>query len=84
MLADVSEMLRSALQAINWEAEGESHLSALLGRGTFVSNGISEPLKIFLISVFTSHPVPFRCKAPIEGFLAPAANEDSGVWNGSD
>ena len=79
MLADVAEMLRSALPAINWQAKAESHLSALLCRGTVVSDGIGEPLKISLIAALTSHSVPFCAKAPLERFLASAAHEDSGV-----
>ena len=79
MLADVSEMLRSALPAIHWEAEAESHLSALLSRRTMVSDGIGEPLKLSLIFTLAFLSVSRSTNAPIERFLAPAAYEDSGV-----
>ena len=78
MLADVAEMLRSALPAINWEAETESHLSALLSRGTFVCDGICESIEISLIFMFTTPSVCSRAMARIETFLAPTAYEDAG------
>ena len=40
VLADVTEMPRSALLAINWEAQLHSHLPALLSRGASVSERI--------------------------------------------
>ena len=78
MLAVVSEMLRSALPAIHWEAEAESHLSALLSRRTMVSDGIGEPLKLSLMFTFACLSVSRSTNAPIERFLAPAAYEDAG------
>ena len=79
MLADEAEMLRSALPAINWQAEAESHLSALLSRGTMVFDGIVEPLKLSLMFTFACLSVSRSTNAPIERFLTPAAYEDSGV-----
>ena len=82
VLADVAQMLRSALPAIHWEAEGESHLSALLGRGTLVSEGPGKPIELSLEAAFTGRPVTFCEMARHEGFLAPAAHEDAGVCIG--
>ena len=77
MLADVTAMCRSALSAVNWEAQADSLLSALLSRGTSVSEGHGESFKIFLISVLTSTSMTSRAIAPFEESLAPAAYEDS-------
>ena len=79
VLAELAEMLRSALPAIHWEAEGKSHLPALLGRGTFVSEGPGKPIELSLEAAFTGHPMTFCEMARHEGFLAPASNEYSGV-----
>ena len=79
VLAVVAEMLRPALPGIHWEAEDESHLSALLSRGTMVFDGIGEPLKLSLMFTFACLSVSRSTNAPIERFLAPAAYEDSGV-----
>ena len=82
MLADVAEMLRSALPAINWEAESESHLPAPLDRGTLVSEGPGKPIELSLEAAFTGHPMTFCEMARHEGFLATAAHEDAGVCIG--
>jgi hypothetical protein len=79
VLADVAEMPRSALLPINWEAQADSHLPALLSRGTFVFKGIGEPLELSLILAFTDLSVSRRAMPLVEGLLAAAANEDSGV-----
>ena len=78
VLADVAEMLRPALPAIHWEAQAESHLPALLGRGAMVSDGISEPLQLSLIFTFAYYPVSSSTNAPIERFLASATHENAG------
>ena len=79
VLADVAEMRRPALPAIHWEAEAESHLSALLGRGTSVSEVPVESIKLLLEAALTIPPMYFRVKAVYESFLAPAAHEDAGL-----
>ena len=57
----------------------DSRLHALLSRGTFVSEGISEPLKLSLIGTFTCSSVQFRVKAPLKPFLASSTYKDSRV-----
>ena len=46
MLAEVAEMPRSALLPIDWEAQEDPLLSALLSRGASVSEGPGEPLEL--------------------------------------
>ena len=82
MLADLAQMLRSFLPAINWEAEGESHLPVLLGRGTLFSEGPGKSIELSLEAAFTGHPVTFCEIARHEGFLVPAVHEDAGVCIG--
>jgi hypothetical protein len=72
-------MLRPALLAINWEAEGETHLPALLGRGTFVSDAPGKSIKLSLEAAFAGRPVTFCELTYDEGDLAPAAHEDARV-----
>ena len=79
VLADVAEMLRSALSAVHWEAVGKSIIPSLLGRGTMVSDGIVEPLQLSLMFTFAYLPVSRSTNAPMEGLLAPAAHEDAGI-----
>jgi hypothetical protein len=79
VLADMAEMLRSTMPAINWEAETYSHLSALLSRGTFVCDGIGEPLKLSLEVAFTNLSVTSRAMMPIKCFHAPTTYENSGL-----
>ena len=77
MLADVAEMPRSALLAINWEAEEVSLPSVFLSKGTFVCEGLVEPVKVSLILALTNLSVTSRAASPIEEFLTAAAHEDS-------
>ena len=77
MLADVAEMPRSALLAINWEASEVSLPSVFLSKGTFVCEGLVEPVKVSLILAFTALSMTSRAASPIEEFLAAAAHEDS-------
>jgi hypothetical protein len=79
VLADVAEMPRSALLPIDGEAQADSHLPALLSRGAFVFEGIGEPLELSLILAFADLSVSRRAMPPVEGLLAAAAHEDSGV-----
>ena len=79
MLADIAEMLRSALSAVHWEAVVKSILPALLGRSSFVSDVPGESIKLLLEAALTSPPMYFRVKAVYESFLAPAAHEDAGL-----
>ena len=79
MLADVTEMPRSALLAINREAQLHSRLPALLSGGASVSEGIGEPLELSLVLAFTSLPMNSRLMARVEPKLASAAHEDTGV-----
>ena len=79
VLADVAEMPQSALLPINWEAQENSILSALLSRGTSVSEGPGEPLELWLILVLADLPVTSCSVARLEEILAPAAHEDTGV-----
>ena len=79
MLADVTEMPRPALLAINWEAQLHSHLPALLSRGASVSERICEPLELSLVLAFTSLPMNSRLMARVEPKLASPAHEDTGV-----
>ena len=79
MLADVTAMHRSALPAIDWEAQADSHLSALLGRGTFVSEGPCETFELLFMFALADLPVTSCSMARLEEILAPAAHEDTGV-----
>ena len=79
MLAHVAAMHRSALPAIDWESQADSHRSALLSRGTFVSEGISEPLQLSLIGTFTCFSVQYRVIAPLKPFLASSTYKDSRI-----
>ncbi len=79
MLADIAEMLRSALSAVHWEAVVKSILPALLGRGSFVSDVPGESIKLLLEAVLTSPPMNFGVIAVYESFLAPAAHEDADI-----
>jgi len=79
VLADVTEMPRPALLAINWEAQLHSHLPALLCRGASVSERICEPLELSLVLAFTSLPMNSRLMARVEPKLASPAHEDTGV-----
>ena len=78
-LADVAEMPRSALLPINWEAQENSILSALLSRGTSISEGPGEPLELWLILAFADLSVTSCSMACLKKILAPAAYEDTGV-----
>ena len=82
VLADVAQMLRSALPAIHWKDEGEWHLPALLGRRTLVSECPGKSIELSLEAALTGSPVTFCEMARHEGFLAPAAHEDAGVCTG--
>ena len=57
MLADVAEMLRSALSAVHWEAVGKSILPPLLGRSSFVSDFPVKDLKLLLNAANTRSSV---------------------------
>ena len=77
MLADVTEMPRSALLAINWEAQLHSRLPALLSRGASVSERIFEPLELSLMLALAYLSVLRRSMALFESFFASAAYEPS-------
>ena len=77
MLADVTEMPRSALLAINWEASEVSLPSVFVRKGTFVCEGLVEPVKVSLILALANLSVISRAASPIEEFLTAAAHEDS-------
>ena len=66
------------MPAIHLVAVGLSILSALLSRGTMVSDGIGEPLQLSLMFALAYLPVSSSTNAPIERFLAPATHEDAG------
>ena len=80
VLADVAEMLGSALPTIDWEAQENASLSALLSRGTFIFEGIGKPLQLSLILSFAYLSVSCRAMLLIEGFLAAAAHEDARLY----
>ena len=77
--ADVAEMPGSALLAVHWEAQEDSHLPALLGRGASVSESPGEPLELCLILALADLPVTSCSVALLEEILAPAAHEETGV-----
>ena len=77
MLADVAEMPRSALLAINWEASEISLPSVFLSKGTFFCEGLVEPVKVSLILALAYLSVYSRSIARFKTSLAPAANEDA-------
>ena len=77
VLADVPEMPRSALLAINWEAQLHSRLPALLSRGASVSERICEPLELSLMLALTYLSVCSRITSPLKTFLAPTAHEEA-------
>ena len=79
VLADVAEMPRSALLPINWEAQENSILSALLSRVAFVPEGPGEPFELWLILALADLPVTSCSMAHLEEILAPAAHQDTGV-----
>ena len=77
MLADVAEMPRSALFPINWEALYDSLLSALLSRGTSISQRICQPLELLSILVLAFLSMLSRAFAPFKEILATAAYKDT-------
>ena len=77
MLADVVGMGRSALLPVHLDAQEVSRLSALLSRGASVSEGIGEPLELWLMLALAFLSVFLRSMALFESFLAAAADEDS-------
>ena len=77
MLADVTEMPRSALLAIYREAQFHSRLPALLSRGTSVSERICEPLELSLMLALAYLSVLRRSISLFEILFASAANEPS-------
>ena len=77
MLADVTEMPRSALLAIYLEAQFHSRLPALLSRSTSVSERICEPLELSLMLALAYLSVLRRSMALFESFFASAAYEPS-------
>ena len=68
---------RRCLGLIDWEAQEDACLSALLSRGTFIIEGIGKPLQLSLILAFAYLSVLCHAMTLIEGFLAAAANEDT-------
>ena len=78
VLAEVTEMPLSALLPINWEAQADSHLSALLSRGRSVSEGPGEPFELWLILALADLSVISRAMARLEEILAPATHDDLG------
>jgi hypothetical protein len=79
VLADVTAMHRSALTAIDWEAQEDSRRPALLSRGASVPEGPGEPLELWLILALADLPVTSCSMARLEEIIAPAAHEDTGV-----
>ena len=77
MLADVVEMPGPALLAVHLEAHEGARLPALLSRGASVSEGIGEPLELWLMLALAYLSVLRRSMALFESFLAAAAYEDS-------
>ena len=77
MLADMVEMVRSALLPVHLEAHEISSLSALLSRGTSVSEDPGEPLKLWSILVLAFLSMLSRTFALFEEILATAANKDT-------
>ena len=77
MLADVVEMPGPALLAAHLEAHEVARLPALLSRGASVSEGIGEPLELWLMLALAYLSVLRRSMALFESFLAAAAYEDS-------
>ena len=79
MLADVTAMHRSALPAIDWEAQEDSRRPALLSRGASVPESPGEPLELWLILPLADLPVTSCSMARLEKIIAPAAHKDAGV-----
>ena len=77
MLADVAQMPGSALLAVHLEAHESARLPALLSRGAPVSEGVGEPLELWLMLALAFLSVLLRSMALFESFLAAAADEDS-------
>jgi hypothetical protein len=77
VLADVPEMPRSALLAINWEAQLHSRLPALLSGGASVFKRICEPLELSLMLALAYLSVCSRITSPLKTFLAPTAHEEA-------
>ena len=69
MLADVVEMPGPALLAVNLEAHEVARLPALLSRGASVSEGIGEPLELWLMLALAYISVLRRSMALFESFL---------------
>ena len=77
MLADVAQMPGSALLAVHLEAHESARLPALLSWGASVSEGIGEPLELWLMLALAFLSVLLRSMALFESFFAAAADEDS-------
>ena len=77
MLADVAQMPGSALLAVHLEAHESARLPALLSRGASVSEGVGEPLELWLMLALAFLSVFLRSMALFESFLAAAAHEGS-------
>ena len=77
MLADVAEMLGSPLLPIDWEAQEDPLLPALLSRDASVYEGPGEPLELWSILVLAFISMLSRTFAPIEEILATTAYKDT-------
>ena len=77
MLADVAQMPGSALLAVHLEAHESARIPALLSRGASVSEGVGEPLELWLMLALAFLSVVRRSVALFESFLAAAAHEGS-------
>ena len=77
VLADVAGMPGSALLAVDWEAQEDARLPALLSRGASVSEGVGEPLELSLMLALANLSVCSRNASPLKTSLAPAAHEEA-------
>ena len=71
MLADVVEMPGPALLAVHLEAHEGARLPALLSRGASVSEGIGEPLELWLMLALAYLSVLRRSMALFESLQRP-------------
>ena len=69
MLADVAQMPGSALLAVHLEVYEGARVPALLSRGASVSEGIGEPLELWLMLALAFLSVFLRSMALFEIFF---------------
>ena len=77
VLADVAGMPGPALLAVDWEAQEDARLPALLSWGASVSEGVGEPLELSLVLALANLSVCSRFMSPFKTSLAPAAHEEA-------